>query len=99
MYFHIKLKKSFLQIGSCAKLALRFCGPFRIIERIGPLAYRLALLPTMKAHDVFHVSLLKKYVKYVDHVIDWSVLHVEPKGEFQPESQCILQRKMLMLWN
>lgn len=34
------------------------------------MACRLALHPTMKVHDFFHVALLKVYVKYVDHVID-----------------------------
>jgi len=53
----------------------------------------------MKFHDVFHVSLLKIYVKDVDHVIDWSVLKVEARGEFLLEPQFILQRKMLMLQN
>jgi len=57
-----------------------FCGPFSIIERIGPVAYRLALPPIVEFHDVFHVSLLKKYVKDVDHVIDWSGLQVEQDG-------------------
>ena len=51
----------------------------------------------MKVYNVFHVSLLKKYVKNVDHVIDWSVLQVEPDGEFHSEPQCILQKKVLML--
>ena len=53
----------------------------------------------MKVHDVFHISLLKKYIKDVDHVIDWSMLLVEQEGEFQPEPQCILQWKRLMLRN
>ena len=51
-----------------------FCGPFKIIERIGPVAYRHALPPKVKVHDVFHVPLLKKYVKDVDHEIEWYVL-------------------------
>ena len=85
MYLHIKPKKSSLQIGSCAKLTPRFCGPFNIIDRIEPVAYRLALPLTVKVHDVFQVFLLKKYVKDVDHVIDWSILQVGPDGEFQPK--------------
>ena len=64
---------------------------FNIRERIGPMDYQLVLPPKVKFHDVFHVSLLKKYVKYVYHVIDWSVLQVESKGDFQREPQCILQ--------
>ena len=70
VYLHIKLRKSSLWIGSCAKLAPPFCQPFNIIERIGRVAYRLAIPPTMKVYDVFHVTFLKKYVKDVDHVIE-----------------------------
>ena len=53
----------------------------------------------MKFHVVFHVYFLKKYVKDVDHVIDWFVLQVERDGEFQLEPQCISQKKALMLRN
>ena len=63
-----------MRIGSCAKLAPRYCGPFKILERIGSVAYRLELHPTVKGHEVFHVSFLKRYVNDVDHVIDWFVL-------------------------
>ena len=77
MYFHIKSKNKSLRIGSCAKMELRYCGPLDILERIGPMAYRLALPLIVKVHDVFHFSLLKIYVKDGDHVIDWSVLHVD----------------------
>ena len=99
VYLCIKPKKSFLRIGSCSKLAPQFHGPFKILERIGPIVYRLALPPTMKVHDVFHVTLLKKYVKYVDHMIVWSILQVEPNGELLLEPQCIFQKSILMLHN
>nr|KYP39807.1 hypothetical protein KK1_038872 [Cajanus cajan] len=39
------------------KLTLRFVGPYQIIQRVGPVAYRLALPPSLSnLHDVFHVS-------------------------------------------
>jgi hypothetical protein len=72
----VKLKKSSLKFGSCTKLAARLCGPFEILDRIGPVAYILALPTSMNVHNVFHVSLLKKYVHDPNHVIDWHMIQV-----------------------
>jgi hypothetical protein len=55
----VKANKSSLKLGNCSKLATHFCGPFEILERIGHVAYMLALLASMCIHNVFHVSLLK----------------------------------------
>src|SRR3954471_18447166 len=53
------------------KLTPRFIGPFQNSERVGEVAYRIAL-PSMLAnlHDVFHVSQLRKYISDPSHVID-----------------------------
>ncbi len=56
--------KGIKRFGLCGKLSPRFVGPFEILERIGPVAYRLALPPNLeRVHNVFHVSIVG-YVKY-----------------------------------
>ena len=80
VYLRVRLKKSSLKMGACAKLAPPYCGPFEVLDRVGLVAYRLVLPSTVKAHNVFHVSLLKKYVHNSNHIIDWSMIQVEPKG-------------------
>ena len=90
---------SSLNLGSCTKLSPRYCGSFEVLERIGPVAYRLEFLFRNRADNVFHVSLLKKYVHDPNHIIDWDVIQVEPEGQFKTEPLCILDRKVTMLWN
>ena len=54
--------RKILKFGKRGKLSPRFIGPDEILERIGPVAYRLALpLELAKLHDVFHVSMIQKY--------------------------------------
>jgi hypothetical protein len=99
IYLRVRLRKSSLRMGACAKLAPQYCGPFEVLDRVGPIAYRLALPPIVKEHNVFHVSLLKKYVHDSNQIIDWSMIQVELDIEFLPEPQCILDRKETSLRN
>ena len=99
VYLRVREKKSSLNLGSCAKLSPRYCGSFEVLERIGPVAYKLAFLASTRAHNDFHVSLLKRYVHDPNHVINWDVIQVEPEGEFQIKPMCILNRKVTMLQN
>ena len=62
--------KKVLRFGRKGKLSSRFIRPYEITERVGPLAYRLALPPELeKIHDVFHVSMLRRYRLDPSHVI------------------------------
>ena len=63
---HVFLKvspmKSVMRFGRKGKFSSRFVGPFKILERVGTLAYKVALpLSLSKIHNVFHVSTLRKY--------------------------------------
>ena len=62
--------RKILRFGKKGKLILRFIGPYEILERIGPVAYRLALPPELaKIHNVFHVSMLRRYHYDESHIL------------------------------
>jgi hypothetical protein len=70
VYLRVRPRRSSLRMGVCANLAPWYYGPFEVLDRVGLVAYRIALTPAVKEHNVFHVSLLKKYVHDSNHIID-----------------------------
>ena len=84
-------KRGVVRFGKRGKLSPRFMGPFEILERIGTVAYRLALPPSMSGvHEVFHVSMLRKYTPYPTHmVVDWGQIEVDTDGTFEEGPVCI----------
>ena len=77
-------KRGVVRFGKQGKLLLRFIGPFEILERVGTVAYRLALPPSMSGvHEVFHVSMLWKYTQDPAHVVDWGEIIVDTNGTFE----------------
>ena len=72
---HVFLKvsptKGVRRFGIKGKLSPRYVGPFEILERIGVVAYRLALPPSLdKVHNVFHVSMLRKCLSDPDQLVE-----------------------------
>ena len=98
-------KREVVRFGKRGKLSPRFIGPFEILKRVGTVAYRLALLPSMSGvHEVFHVSMLPKYIPDPGHVVDWGQIEVDTDGTFEERPVCIvdsrdevLQRKTVTL--
>ena len=80
-----------VRFGKQVKLSPRFIGPFEILERVGTVAYRLALPPSMSGvHEVFHVSMLRRYTPDPTHVVDWGEIEVDTDGTLEEGLVCIL---------
>ena len=95
---HVFLKvmptRGVVWFGKRGKLSPRFIGPFEILERIGTVAYRLALPPSMSGvHELFHVSMLRKYTPDSAHVVDWGQIEVDTDGTFEEGPVCILDSR------
>jgi hypothetical protein len=99
VFLKVKANRSSLKLGNCSKLVARYCGTFEILERIGPIVYMLAFPASMIVQNVFHVSLLKKYIPNPNHVIYWNVIQMEKEGTLQVHPVCILDQKRKKLWN
>ena len=62
MFLKVLPKRGVIRFSKQDKLSLRYIWPFKILERVGTVAYRLALPPSLSSvHAVFHVSMLQKY--------------------------------------
>ena len=71
VFLKVMPKRGVVRFGKRGKLSPRFIGPFEILERIGTVTYRLVLPPSMLGvHEVFHISILRKYTPDPAHVVD-----------------------------
>ncbi|XP_012435375.2 uncharacterized protein LOC105761995 [Gossypium raimondii] len=87
--------KKVLRFSRKGKLSPRFIGPYEVIERIGLVAYRLALPPELeKIHNVFHVSMLRRYISDPSHVITHSEIELQPDMTYSEEPVRILARQV-----
>ena len=63
--------KGVVRFGKRGKLNPRYIRPFEIVERIGPVAYRLDLLEEFsRINNVFHIYMLRKYIPNPSHVLE-----------------------------
>ncbi|KAL4028256.1 hypothetical protein IC575_011449 [Cucumis melo] len=100
VFLKVALVKGVLRFEKKGKLSPRFVEPFEILERIGPVAYRLALPPSLSAvHDVFHVSMLRKYVADPTNVVDFKPLQIYEDLSYEEQPVEILAREVKMLRN
>ena len=70
VFLKVSPRKKVMRFGKKVKLSLRFIGPYEVIEKVGQVAYCLALPPELEnIHNVFHVSMLRRYRSDPSHVV------------------------------
>ena len=89
-----------MRFGKKGKLSPRFIGPYEVIEKVSPVAYILALPPELKKiHNVFHVSMLKRYRSDPSHVVSSETIELRSDLTYEEESVEILAREVKELRN
>ena len=92
--------KGVLRFENKGKLSPRYMGPYEIVERIGEVAYRLRLPPELaRIHDVFHVSMLQKYMVDPSHVLRDQPVELKKDLTYEERPVQIVDRKDHVLWN
>ena len=83
------------RFGKKGKLSPRFIGPFEILDKVGAVAYRLALPPALAdSHNVFHISMLRKYVSDSSHVLKYDTIALQKDLSYEERPVSILDRGM-----
>ena len=92
--------KKVMRFGRKGKLSPRFIGSYEVIEKVGPVAYRLALPPELeKIHNVFHVSMLRRYRSNPSHMVSLEIIELRPDLTYKEEPVEILAREVKELRN
>ena len=77
--------KKVMRFGKKGKLSPRFIGPFEVIEKVGPVTYILALPSKLeKIHNVFHVSMFRRYRSNPSHVVSSETIELRPDLTYEP---------------
>ena len=72
VFLKVMPKRGVVRFDKRGKLAPRYIGPFEILQRVGIVSYWLALPSSFSGvHEVFQVSMLRKYTPDPTHVVDW----------------------------
>ncbi|XP_073300486.1 uncharacterized protein [Primulina huaijiensis] len=82
------------------KLSPCYVGSYKILDRVGDFAYRLALPPSLFAiQDVFHISMLRKYEPDTSHVLQPDEVELDPSLSYVEQPVRIMDRKKKILRN
>ena len=90
VFLKVSPMRGVVRFGQKGMFSKRYVGPFEISSRIGDVAYRLTLPPTLSGvHDVFHMSMLHKYILDLTHVLQQEPVQIQPDASYVEQ----------LLWN
>ena len=91
VFLKVMPKRGVVRFG---KRRSRFIGPCEILERVGTVVCQLALPPSMSGvHEVFHISMLRRYTPDPAHVVDWGEIEVDTNETFEEGPVCIVDSR------
>ncbi|KAK9154106.1 hypothetical protein Sjap_001586 [Stephania japonica] len=100
VYLKVSPWKGHQRFGIKGKLAPRYIGPFRVIARIGTVAYRLELPAELAGvHPVFHVSMLRLAKSGPRPMVDIRQIEVRPDVSYEEQLMEIMDRRVQILRN
>ena len=100
VFLKVFLWKKVMRFEKKGKLSPRFVGPYEVIKKLRPVAYKLALPPDLKKiHNVFHVSMLRKYQSDPSHVVLSETIDLRPDISYEEEPMEILAHEVKELQN
>ena len=100
VFLELSPRKGVVRFGKRGKLNPCYIGPFEIVERIGPVAYRLELPEEFsRVHNVFHISMLRKYIQNYSHVLEAPEIELRDDLSYEEQPVQILGREEKELRN
>ena len=100
VFLKVSPMHSVTRFGIKGQLALRYIEPYKIIKKIGDMAYHLNLSQQLShVHDVFHVSMLKKYTPDPSHILPYMEIPLQSDVTHEEQPVEILAREVRMFHN
>ncbi|XP_019237043.1 PREDICTED: uncharacterized protein LOC109217266 [Nicotiana attenuata] len=98
VFLRVSPVKGVMRFGKRGKLSPGFIGPYEILDRVGAVAYRLALPPELSfIHPVFHVSMLRKCISDSSQVLEAPAIPLDEKLFYKEEPMAIVDRQVRKL--
>jgi hypothetical protein len=94
VFLKVSPMRGVMRFGKKGKLSPRFVRPFEITQRVGRLAYRIVLPSDLVGmHDIFHVSMLRKYIANPDVIVEYELLKIQEGLTYVEEPVKIVDKK------